>query len=857
LEDALRVADHPAVVLGGPPGVGKSRLALEALERARAQGWLVQQAVATQAAATIPFGALAQLLPDLPSGTERAAVLRGAVEALRRRAAGRPALLTVDDANLLDDASAALVHQVATEAAARVVVTIRTGDPKPDPLIAMLKEGDALRIELGPLTGTEVAKLLGEVLGTEVDRATVHRLQRVSGGNPLYLRELVTSGLDSGSLSSESGIWRWRGPLVPGRGLLELIGGRLAQLGEGELSVLEHLALGEPLSPEVLEMSCSPPAIVTAERGGWLTANADGRRVEVRLAHPLYAEVLRSRIPPLGARAIRRQLADALCSLGGSSAEDLLRIVTWRLDGGQQPAPDELARAASAAMSAFDYRLAERLARASLDAGGGAAVSMLLARALRGQGWMDEAEAVFAALADSALPAERLLLAPERAANLFFGLDRRSEADEILVQAERSAPDQESEDLLACTRGMFALTAGRPGNARKIAAAILDRPSATTRAVVEASVLAAHASLVLGEVSLGRSTADRAIHLADQSRAETRAILELLDASAAADWLNGKLAQSERTAARHYRVALEEGVEPARAVWSLCLGLIALQMGRVVSARTWLEEAAGLIQGVDSAVRLPLCLALLAQVHAITGEFDRADSALDRARAIPTASLISARTRVQLGEAWLSASRGELSRASQLALQVADETHRLGYLLVESEALHAVARFGSAELVADRLESLAGDIDALFVHSWSEHVRALANRDGRALDDVGRGFEEMGAQLLAAEAAVDAAAMHRRHGLRARAADSRAAADRRLRRCEGARTPALERLSLEELLTRREREVAALAAQGLTSREIAERLFVSVRTVDNHLRQVYDKLGIRSRADLAENPDGV
>jgi DNA-binding CsgD family transcriptional regulator len=53
-------------------------------------------------------------------------------------------------------------------------------------------------------------------------------------------------------------------------------------------------------------------------------------------------------------------------------------------------------------------------------------------------------------------------------------------------------------------------------------------------------------------------------------------------------------------------------------------------------------------------------------------------------------------------------------------------------------------------------------------------------------------------------------------------------------------------------LTRREREVATLAAAGLSSKDIADRLFVSVRTVDNHLGRIYDKLGISSRAELTE-----
>lgn len=68
--------------------------------------------------------------------------------------------------------------------------------------------------------------------------------------------------------------------------------------------------------------------------------------------------------------------------------------------------------------------------------------------------------------------------------------------------------------------------------------------------------------------------------------------------------------------------------------------------------------------------------------------------------------------------------------------------------------------------------------------------------------------------------------------------------------CEGARTPALALLADPDGLTRRENEIARLAAAGLTNRTIAGRLFISIRTVDNTLHQVYGKLGVHGRSDL-------
>jgi DNA-binding CsgD family transcriptional regulator len=71
-------------------------------------------------------------------------------------------------------------------------------------------------------------------------------------------------------------------------------------------------------------------------------------------------------------------------------------------------------------------------------------------------------------------------------------------------------------------------------------------------------------------------------------------------------------------------------------------------------------------------------------------------------------------------------------------------------------------------------------------------------------------------------------------------------------RCPGARTPALVGVVLSAAaLTSREREIAGLAAAGLSSKDIAARLVVSARTVDNHLQRVYSKLGITSRDQLA------
>jgi DNA-binding CsgD family transcriptional regulator len=71
-------------------------------------------------------------------------------------------------------------------------------------------------------------------------------------------------------------------------------------------------------------------------------------------------------------------------------------------------------------------------------------------------------------------------------------------------------------------------------------------------------------------------------------------------------------------------------------------------------------------------------------------------------------------------------------------------------------------------------------------------------------------------------------------------------------KCEGASTAVLSFASDEAPLTAREREIAILAMRGLSSKEVAEQLVLSVRTVDNHLQRIYRKTGVSRRKDLRE-----
>jgi predicted ATPase len=234
--------------------VGKTTLAMTCLHQAQQRGMSTARTSATRASQRLPFGALAPLLPadvcgDGLSLEDHPELLRRYGRAVINAAGDRPLVVFVDDAHLLDNGSAALVHQLALTGAITVLATVRSGETVPDPVLSLWKDGPAERIEVGCLDDPTTEELLLAVLGGPLDGASLRHLLHRCRGNPLFLRELVTGALESEALVDDGGIWHLRGGFEPSARLVELVAMRLGDLSEPERAVLELLALGEPLEP--------------------------------------------------------------------------------------------------------------------------------------------------------------------------------------------------------------------------------------------------------------------------------------------------------------------------------------------------------------------------------------------------------------------------------------------------------------------------------------------------------------------------------------------------------------------------------------------------------------------------------
>ncbi|GLW06670.1 LuxR family transcriptional regulator [Microtetraspora sp. NBRC 13810] len=834
------------VVIAGAAGVGKSRLAAEVLRHFSAERFAVLTIKATKATSGIPNGALADLLPRrTPPGN----TLRWAAEELLDRAGGRALVLGVDDAHLLDGHSAGVILSLVGGGRARVVATVRTGEPAPDGVTALWREGHAARADVGPLSDADTRALLEGALRGRPDEATVLRLYRVTAGNALFLHEIVDSALGSGTLQLVRGMWQLTGetPLAPR--LADLIRDRIGTLSAPVQKVLEYTAFAEPVGARTLSALASEEAVLAAEERGLIRVAVEGRREVARLGHPLYGEVARERCPELRRRRRHSDLVRAVEATGLRRREDLVRTTVWRLESGLGADPEPLVAACRLAWAAHDYRLAVRLAEAAVAAGGGTRATILLATVLDYAQLPDRARAVLDATPEPAGEADRAQLALARASNLAWGMNRPAEAKELLDATERTVEDAGRRAEIAVRRLGLAASAADPREALALSGPLLDRPLDPP---LRAQTLNAHALALCYAGRTRDALACVAEALADLAawRDTIPAIVSPLHSTwALCGLFSGELAEMDKAIA-----SMAEAVAGQRG-WSRGEGSLALARGHAATLRGDLDTAMDVLHAAahhETALTVGGCMGAYAQAQALRGDGAAAqetlDAALDRNRATWTGfTRWTALTRV-----WIAAASGETSRAGGLAVDFAAECGSAGLPGFEFVALHDAVRLGRAtSRVRDRLSELATMHDGPRVRVAAAHARALADGDGDALMTVAGRFEGLGLLLHAAEAAAQGVTALRRAGADRAARRAGAEAWSLAAACPHADTPALRALAAPDL-TARELEVAQLAAAGMSHRAIAERLHISVRTAQNHRNQAYQKLGVNSATDLAK-----
>lgn len=838
------------VVVAGPAGVGKTRLGIEFVESCDTNGRPTARVFATSTAARIPLGAFAPLLEGATdNGPNRAAGLRQAAATIAERAGDGRLLLFVDDAHLLDDTSAALVHHVALDPRVFIVATMRTGEVAPAAITALWKDGLAARVELQPLAGSDVAAMVADLVGGPIDAATARRLGDVTAGNALYLRELVTAGLENGALAPRSGVWMWTGPLVFGQRLNELIEMRITAVSDAERDVLEFIAVGEPLPLPMLLPLVSSEALELVERLGLIAI--DGPSEEVRFAHPIHGEIMRDGIGRFRVRVVSGLLAQATAALPVIDNKDLMRRATWMLDGDAAHDPDLLNLATRAAINAWDHELAERFGQAAANAGSFQGLSDV-AEALYWQNRYDEAVAIARRCdVDGVDPVVRVQARITQASSAMWGEGDAEKGESIL--ADLIENDMFPEDWRAVALAQQAsmrMMSGSPWEGVAMVEHLLDHEESRLRAGALQTCSTAWA--LGGQAVRGVDDTGWVLFEEELIAEAPNLVGGVLVGHCLAAWLAGRVPYLEAVTEAAYAMSAGRETDSFRGVFAFLRGRASLAAGRVSTAISQLTEAVAVLEEQDPGNVRSWALGSLAQALGQAGDGPAAIAASAASFKAMIPSIHVWESELLSGRAWAEAASGQLTKARATARAAAQMARSQGQWGSVAVHLHEIVRLDGAVDVGAELAAACAGHEGELAPAFAAHATAAAARDVDGLLAAAAAFEACGSLLLAAEAFADAAVAARGEGLKAKHAAAVAEAQRLAD--PAAATPLLRAIaegSAVDLLSRREREVAVLAASGSTSAEIADALFLSIRTVDNHLARVYAKLGIAGRGELS------
>jgi DNA-binding CsgD family transcriptional regulator len=848
--EALASDERQGIVLAGLAGVGKTRLAAEAVAAATADRWKTRRIAGTATGRAVTLGAFARWVDDVTAPP--LALVRQVFAALTAATGGRRLLLFVDDAHLLDDLSAFLLHQLVLQEMATVVATVRAGEPAPDAVTALWKNGLLQRLELQPLSRNEIDGLLRNVLDGHVHSDCAERMWTLSRGNVLFLYHLVEHERASARLISVRGEWRWVGERSASPSLVELVELQMGAVPDELRDVVDLVALAEPVDRTLLATLTNSQSIEAAEERRLITVTS--KTGAVCVGHPLYAEIRLGRCSPLRLKRLRGRVAEAMAR---TEPTDPLRLGLLWLESDLPPDPAILCPAADIAATRLDLGLAERLARTAVDADAGPAQLLQLAYILYLLEKGHEAQAILDSLdapeSSGAGFVDEVVL---RAGNLLFPLRNPEQSRSVIDNALRDCADERSSSLKTY-RAIIQAMAAEP------AAAIETMATVDLRAMDSLGRILGCATQTLALGDSGRLRQAETCAAAGYGELDERP-QESYDSSGLGEFHTSGLAEFHAfalLAAGHVGEAADVtekwhrlyGDLPGigRSMSLAAMGMTALGRGDLSAALRQLHDAVDGFDGYGEVCGLVYRFRiLLTEALARAGDTAAAVASLEATRRCRHPSYVYVESAYLLAQAWVAAALGRLTDARELSGRAADFARSHGQLAREVLCLQTAVQFGDVG-GADRLTELADQVDGPRASLSGRHAHALARNDGQGLDEVSSDFEAMGDVLAAADAAAQAASCYRLAGRRGMALTAGARAHLLAKNCGGAVSPALASARVALPFTRREYEIAKLVSNGMSNREIAEVMCVSVRTIEGHVYQASCKAGVTSRAELS------
>lgn len=878
------------IVLGGPAGIGKTTLWLHAARQARSTGFAVLAARPSGAEAQLSFAGLADLLdgvgPDvldaLPAVQRHAldgALLRGRLDeraapsrvvatalrsVLRELAARTPVLVAVDDAQWLDRPSGAALayalRRLADDDPVGVLVATRTAVDGPHTFVDELPDSRRREVPLGPVSLSVIHEILVAELGHALPRPTLVKVTEASGGNPFYAVEIARELI---RLDVTAPAGRLPVPTEP----TALLTARVARLPRRTRAALLRASCLQAPTTAVVPAD----ALASAEEAA--VVRIDGERIE--FTHPLLATAVYQSATTAARRASHRELAAAV-----ESREERVRHRALAGSGTDADLAAELEAVAREASKRGATASAAELAALAVERTPRHEHEAMARRRVYLGSFLYSAGDIPAAV--TALE-EALASSPPRAiaarALLDLGLIRAATGDHAggIELVERAVA--ETDDPLVAAEGharLAWLLTIDPARMADHARAALELLSGRDAPVLE--------SFALQHLAFGLLlTGERAAHeLVEQSLESQYPTEGWLISSIGAWWpmFFDDFQAARRRSEELLAVAEEQGNEPERQSELVAQARLALWTGAPEEAEALAREALALAEQIEQepmacVARAALGFAL-AQSGDVAGARRLGEESLVWIGSPPhgPTAILATRTYAMLGFAALTA--GDLAEADRY-LTLADEASsrwadpvQFRFHGDQVEAALGVGEVGRALELVERLERRAAAIPRPWLNAVAARSRALVEAAQGNLDVA---LEQM-EHTLALHDGLDMPFERARSLLVLGELRRRCKEKRRAREVLEEALAAFAALGAEpwaeraraELariptrkggggMTATEERIALLAAEGLSNRLIAERVFVSVGTVEANLSRVYRKLGISSRAQLARALD--
>ncbi|GHE59376.1 LuxR family transcriptional regulator [Streptomyces spiralis] len=897
--DAVRGGRGACVVVEGAPGVGKSRLLAELDELARRSGFDVVSVRADELD-QYAAGAALQSALQFSDGSERAAaatddqrlwLLDSIADALEERAQRAPVAVLVDDAQWADPATLLVLRTLPRRlAASRILWVLAVRSETERPTVARVREDlerlGARWLTLGPLPQQELQHIAVDVLGAKPSPGLA-RLLRGVGGNPFLAIELVRAFVDTDAVKVEAGVASLLHDGIP-VGFRRSVAARLDRLPEDAVRLLQ---IGSVLGRE---FDLGTAARMLGRQAGSLLSgveaalnagllSGDGPRLAFR--HDLMRQAVHENLAPAVRTALHREAADILRGIGARSAEVAWHVV---LSGG--PVDDDAVTTLTTAV--------RELSSSAPDAAAD------LAQQTAGLLPLHDRRRI-ALLTDAAEYLGRTRRVHQALnlvdATLSDRLEPLQEARLRLVAAEihQAAGD----DAAAMTHLQQALTLpGLPADLRvrllktkatgHVYLGDITAAEQTDVGLVEASYRSEDPAVVVSamvfqsQTFFYRGRLARALELAEEAtaRAGTESgVLHLRPPRIPALWLatvltaTDRLADTERVLREGQREAEALGLGWSLPHWHASRACALFEQGALDDAAVEAESSLMVADELEITQPNPQARSVLALVEIRRGDLAKAR---DHLRAVEAGSGTSTQRYglwVSLARACLADAEGRDTAAAAAMGGSFTDAEPARLLAAPPSHWPGIARMALrgedsslAQAVSGALRTLAEQDDSQqIIGTVRAHVDGLLHDDRGALESAVTGYRSTGRRLALAAVCEDlgdrvAASGDSTSAIRyfeeaselASACGALRDHERIMRRLRqfGVRTAAPGHHTTGpagwESLTESERKLIPLVVEGLTNRAVADRLYVSVHTVNTHMKHIFTKLGINTRVEL-------